>query len=124
MKFKSSILAVMVLPFLAVLTISVLAKTPQLATANVTASVGDSCPHVKLIKEWHEWRKRNPDAHSRYADKNTNQKQKLEFAPTPEPDDMEPDPDSGFGGCGCPPDVAARTCGYFHSEVYGLKHSN
>lgn len=107
---------------------AVLLGTPQIGTvthgkevhtASAATPGSNFCPHARKVQEWKEWRERNPNAHSRYDKKSV-----LNFGPTPEPDDMEPDP--GGLGCGCSPEIALADngCGWFHSQVYGLKHSN
>ena len=105
---------------------------PQCHRLAATAPGEARCPHQKQVDDWHEWRERNPEAHSRYPHGDhvhigilrlvDLQRRVLSFSPS---DDEEPAPDPGFGGCGCSPDVALgpNGCGWWMSNVYGFARS-
>ncbi len=90
--------------------------------SNKNKAVGDNCPHQQAVNSWRQWRKRNPNAKSKFADEPPSLVSLPQrFGPEPYYEDPEPDP--GFGGCGCPPDVALASggCGWWHANVYDLK---
>ncbi len=89
---------------------------------------GNACSHQQAVNRWREWRKRNPNARSRYDSEPPNSEEleikELNFGPDPGNSEPEPDP-SGFGGCGCDPAtaLASNGCGYWMSNVYGLHNT-
>ena len=92
--------------------------------ANNEGNVGDFCTHQTAVEEWKTWRIRNPHAKSRYG-YNKDLENVTALSLSPDGDDSEPEDPMSLG-CGCPPEVAlaASGCGWFHSQVYGLKRES